>query len=136
MGDFQTSEMTGGFETTSDSSSTTHEKLAEGRQKAAEYGGVARRKLMERADQKKSELSGRLDKLADNLEDLGGEDGGPERQVAASAAKYLRQAKDLLDKRSSDELMNLAVSELKNRPSAVVAGLFAVGFLGARFLRS
>ena len=133
---------TGTFETsgstteTTESHSRAHDVMAGGKEKASELTDVARRKVMEKADAQKSNLSSSLDRLAQSLEDLGGPDGGPERQVGAMAAKYVRRAKDLIDGRSTDELMNMAVSELKERPAAIVAGMFAVGFFGARLLRS
>jgi len=132
-GTFETSGNTTG---STESHSKAHDVMAGGKEKASELSDVARRKMMEKADAKKSDLSSSLDRLAQSLEDLGGSDGGSERQIGEFAAKYVRRAKDLIDGRSSDELMNMAVSELKERPAAIVAGLFAVGFFGARLLRS
>ncbi|MGA9522350.1 MAG: hypothetical protein WBV82_12855 [Myxococcaceae bacterium] len=116
--------------------SRTRERLSQGRDKFSEYSGVARRKATEYADTKKSTLVTSLDRIAQTLEDAGRSDGGPERQLFQKAARYARQAKDAIDGRSSDELVNVAVRELRDRPAAIIAGMFVVGFFGARLLRT
>ena len=106
------------------------------REKVVEYGGKARQKAMEMADARKSGVVASLKRFANSLEEAGGGDGGPERQVVETAAKYVRQAKDLLEQRSSDELLNMAVEGLRKRPGAIIVGMFGIGFLGARLLRT
>ncbi len=133
-------EMDTGYVATSDTGpegrSRTSERLSEGRDKFSEYSGVARRKATQFADSKKSTLVSGLDQIARSLEDAGRSDGGPERQVLRKAAQFVRQTKDAIDGRSTDELLNVAVRELRDRPAAIIAGMFVVGFFGARLLRT
>ena len=124
-------------ETFPESQGRTRERFSEGRDRFSEYSGMARRKAVEFADTKKSTVVASLDRLAQGLEDAGtGDGGGPERQLMQKAADYIRQARDTIDRRSTDELVNMAFRELKDRPAAITAGMFVAGFFGARLLRT
>ena len=124
-------------ETGQESQARARERISEKRDRVSQYGGMARKKVVELADSRKSTVVASLDRLAQGLEDAGtGDGGGPERQFMQKAAGYIRQASDTLERRSSDELLNMAFTEIRDRPAAIIAGMFVVGFFGARLLRT
>ena len=97
-----------------------------------EISGTTRRKVMAKLDEQKHVLCPGLDQLASSLEQVGE---GPQKQLASSAAGYLRRARHVLGDRSSEELLARARDEIRGRPGAVIAGAFLLGLLGARLLK-
>lgn len=110
-------------------------RLDEAKAKAHQAGDVAKRKLLEKADAQKGEFVSRLEKIAQNLDDLGKKSEGPEGQVFTHLSGYVRKAEGMIEGKRADELAGIAVSELKQRPGLLLAGCFAAGFLGARLLK-
>lgn len=110
--------------------------ISQGKERASAVGGQAKRKAFSKVDERKSELSESLDRIAKSIDEVGEGMSGPESRVVSTVAEYVRKAKGVIDERSTDELANMAVSELKQRPAAVIAGCFALGFMGARLLKS
>jgi hypothetical protein len=103
-----------------------------GRGRFGDRTSGARQKVISMMDEQKGSICAGLDHLAASLENMG----GPQRQFTVTAADYVRRARSMLSNRSSEELMNTAMHELRARPGAVIAGAFALGFLGARMLRT
>lgn len=116
--------------------SATAQVVEKGKEKASEFSGNLRSKVFEKVDQQKDQLCSSLDRLADSIEEAGKDMDAPEAKVASRAAGFLRSAEGLIKDRSSDEIFNRAVSELRNRPGALIAGAFVLGFIGTRFMKS
>lgn len=106
----------------------------EGQHRMSELGQNARHKVMSKLDEQKATLCSSLEQLASSLENTRAE--GPQRQLVASAAGYLRRAENMLNQRSADELLSTALNEIRGRPGAMIAGAFVLGFLGARLLKT
>ncbi|MBX5480588.1 MAG: hypothetical protein IRZ16_01885 [Myxococcaceae bacterium] len=98
--------------------------------------GTARRKVYEKVDAQKSFLSSGLEKLADSVAHAGEDMQGPEAKVAQQVARYVRKAHEVIEGKSTEDLVDGAVREVKERPAVMLAGAFTLGFIGARFLRS
>lgn len=116
--------------------SRTERVLSQGKEKASDLGGKAKQAAFSKVDARKGEFTERLDKIAQSIEELGNGMNGPEARIASSVAEYVRKAKGAIDGRSTDELASMAVSQLRERPAVVIAGAFALGFLGSRLLKS
>ena len=107
--------------------------MQKGKEKAAEVGEQAKRKVMENLDGRKASVVSGLEELASSLEKLSD---GPQAKLAQQAAQYVRRAEEMLNQRSASELLDMAVRELRQRPGALIAGAFALGFVGSRLLKS
>jgi hypothetical protein len=103
--------------------------------KASQAGEVAKRKLVEKAEAQKGELTSRLEKVARELEDIGQKAEGPEGQIFSRLGGYVRKAEGMIEGKQADELAAMAARELKQRPALLMAGCFAAGFFGARLLK-
>jgi hypothetical protein len=103
-----------------------------GRGRFSERTSGARQKLISMMDERKGSICQGLDHFASSLENMG----GPQRQLSSTAADYVRRARSMLTNHSSEELVNIGFEQLRARPAAVIAGAFALGFLGARMLRT
>lgn len=110
--------------------------VSEGKERASEVTDKAKHAAFSRIDQRKGDFVQSLDRLAHSLDEFGEGSTGPESRVASTVAGYLRRAKGAIENRSTDELASMAVSEIRQRPGAVIAGAFAIGFLSARLLKS
>lgn len=109
----------------------SHQGLADkAREKMSGAGDVARRKVLENLDGRKASLSSNLEHWAEQIENM--EAGS----LGSQAAHYVRRAQGLLNEKSSDELLSMALKEIRGRPGVVIAGAFVLGFLGARVLRT
>jgi hypothetical protein len=107
--------------------------MQKGKEKVAEVGETAKRRVMENLDGRKASIVSGLEELAGNLEKLGD---GPQAKLAQQAAQYVRRAEEMLNQRSASDMIDMAVQELKRRPGALIAGAFALGFVGSRLLKS
>jgi len=117
------------------------ERSASTSERASErYGRAARSRLMKNADRRKGYLAseienfaGTLDNVAGNLDERGL---GSQSRYASSAASAVRSVSRTLREKSSEDLAYAARRQFEARPGVFLAGLFALGFLGARFLKS
>ncbi|MGI5860805.1 MAG: hypothetical protein ACOX6T_01980 [Myxococcales bacterium] len=101
---------------------------------------MARKRLLKKADSRKGHLAAELEDLAGTIDNLSASLGArgrrSQQKVASQGASVLRKASVALRDKSSEELLASAKNEVKARPAVYVAGLFALGFLGGRLLRS
>lgn len=109
-------------------------------ERAKRMGSFARDRMMKNADQRKGRIAAELDSFAGTLDDLSRtlQDRGnaPQQKLVEQGSKVVRSASKMLREKSSEELLDRAQSELRQRPGAALAGAFALGFLGIRLLRS
>jgi hypothetical protein len=96
------------------------------KERATELTHRARGRAMETIDQRKGELSGLLERVADTIQ---------EDRLGAYAADIARRGAGLLRGRSADELLSSARSELTTRPAAFLSLSFLAGFAIARLAR-
>lgn len=129
-------EYTAGPELGSEEPSRRERVMEQGKERAAQVGGMAKEKVVGKLDAQKQQLCEQLEKLADGIEGMSGELEGPSSQFATKAASYVRKAEGVLKEKSTDELVSMAVTEVRDRPAAFIAGAFALGFLGARLIKS
>lgn len=116
-------------------------RLAGAKEKVKERAGEAKAKVAQSAraqvNQKKDvvaeKLEGASGQLQDKLNEKASELVG---QFASLADSYVSRATQVLREKDADQLMALARDEFRSRPLVVAAGAFALGFLGARLLRS
>jgi hypothetical protein len=113
---------------------STGEGAAE--EKAAQFGRIARDRVLGAADERKAELASNLEQLAGSLQELSDSSEGPQRQLVDGVARFARKASSTLKRRSSEELLGVAAKEISDRPGVIIAGCFALGFLGARLLKT
>jgi hypothetical protein len=110
----------------------------------AKVKDVAQQATRQAADRAKAQVDSRKGQLADQLEGaasqlqekLAGKAEEVVSQVGSVADMYASKAAALLREKSSDELLSMANDQFRARPLAIAAGFFALGFLGARLLRS
>lgn len=107
-----------------------HEQVQVAKDKAI---GAAREQVNSRKDQVAEQLEGASGMLQERFNEQATRFVS---QFASVADSYVSRASALLREKNADELMVLAQREFKSRPLAVAAGAFALGFLGARLLRS
>ena len=103
-----------------------------GRGRFSERTSGARQKLISMMDEQKVSICSGLDHFASSLENMG----GSQKQLTSALADYARRARSMLSNHSSEDLVNMGMEQLRARPGAVIAGAFALGFLGARMLRT
>lgn len=112
-------------------------KVGDASEKLREKASTTGSKLGQSA---KSQVDQRKDQVADRLESLQGQlhekAGTLAEQFTTKADTYLTKASHMLREKNSDELLQVAKDEFRARPLAVAGGLFALGFIGARILRS
>jgi hypothetical protein len=119
------------------------EKAAElassGVDEAKRLTSATKERVLRQADEKKGMIADKLEELARNIDEVGAKGGGDEedlsRRLAESAARTVRSVERTLNERSTEELLAAAGRELRQRPGLLMAGCFALGFLGARLLR-
>ncbi len=106
---------------------------------AQRLGTAARERLLRTADEKKDSLARGLESLAGNIDELGNRVGGGaedlQRRAVDGAAGAVRGLSRALDGRSTEELIDEAGRQIRQRPGLFLAGCVALGFLGARLLR-
>jgi hypothetical protein len=118
------------------SESSQASKLAsQGKEKAKQYGGMARDMAIHRADNKKGDLVKSLQGFVSTLENASRDSDGVTRQVLDSTVGYVRQFSDRIENSSSEELIQDARRVVREKPAAFFAGCFAVGFLAARLIK-
>jgi len=129
---------TGGLREQAGSKARTY--ATEGREQARRLGGMARERLVKKAESRKTHLAAELDNFAGTLEEVSRtlENRGDEAQkkIVDRGARLVRKASRQLRDRSTEELFDVAQQQLKRRPELAMAGAFALGFLGLRLLRS
>ncbi|MDQ3265647.1 MAG: hypothetical protein M3Y59_18645 [Myxococcota bacterium] len=107
------------------------------REKASEAKAKVAQSARAQVDQRKGEVADRLEGLPGQLQEkVAGKAEEFIGQFASMADEYVNKATHLLREKDSDELLRMAKQEFRSRPLAVAAGFFALGFVGARLLRS
>lgn len=109
-----------------------------GMEQARRLTSSTRERVFKTADEKKGLLTGKLDELARNIDELGQKAGGEDelpRKLVDGASRALRNVQHALDTRSTEELIDEAGRQIRQRPGLFLASCFAVGFIGARLLR-
>lgn len=109
-----------------------------GMEQARRLTSTTRERVLRTADEKKGQLSGKLDELARGIDELGHKAGGEDelpRKLVDSASRALRNVQSAIDNRSTEELIDEAGRQIRRRPGLFLASCFAVGFIGARLLR-
>lgn len=107
---------------------------------ASQIGDAAKQKLTEQADARKSMVTSQLSEVASALEETAksleekGVTGA--HQVASVAAQSLRQFSDSIEGKSVDELLRDAGTKFRQSPGPMLLGCLALGFIGARLVRS
>lgn len=94
--------------------------------KAGQLGRTARDRAMGTLDQNKDQVCGALEKLADALED---------DKIGRFAADYARRGAEYLRHQSSNDLLTLARTELRQRPGMLLGACFVAGLAFSRMLR-
>lgn len=129
-GEFSGSGMSMGAAGSSGSASAAKEKVKE-------VGAKVMDKAKGQVDARKGEVAEQLEGLTSNLhEKLSGKADEYISQVSMAAETYASKAAQLLREKNADDLLVMAKDEFRQRPLALAAGAFALGFLGARLLRS
>lgn len=110
------------------------------KEKARKLGGMARERAVKTADSRKSHIAAEIESFTGTLEDLSrtlqerGND--PQKRIVDAGCRGLRSASKMLRDNSTEQLLDRAQSELRERPALVAAGALALGFLGVRLLKS
>lgn len=107
-----------------------------GKDKVKEIGAKAQEQAISKADTYLHELCGRIDRFADRLEQIGSD--GQNEDIAGIAkvgSRAVRRVSGVLAQQSTEDLLRRARYEVNERPVLVIAGMAAVGFLGARLLK-
>lgn len=110
----------------------------QGMEQARRLTSTTRDRVFRAADEKKGLLTGKLDELARNVDELGqkaGDEGELPRTLVDGASRALRNVQHALDTRSTQELIDEAGRQIRQRPGLFLASCLAVGFIGARLLR-
>lgn len=107
------------------------------REKASEAKAKVAQSARAQVNQRKGEVADRLEGLPGQLQEkVAGKADEFIGQFASMADEYVTKATHLLREKDSDELLRMAKQEFRSRPLAVAAGFFALGFVGARLLRT
>ncbi|MBI5547717.1 MAG: hypothetical protein HY901_27865 [Deltaproteobacteria bacterium] len=110
------------------------------KERARRYGGLAREQFLKRTDRRKGVFASELENLATTITETGASlerrGLGSQKRVADGAADRLRGFSRQLRESSTEDLARRAEEEFRARPAVTIAGLFGLGFLAARFLRS
>lgn len=117
-------------------SSRMHRAMDKGRHQAEKAGGKAREKLLAMAEERKQKLSEQLETFAENIDKTANGGEGGQAEFAHKVSGYVRKAKELLDRHSTEEIVDRAVNEVRDRPGVMIGGALAVGFLVSRLARS
>lgn len=111
-----------------------------GQEKARQYGKMFRDQAIRRTDQRKGSIAATIERFAGAVEEAGSgmERKGlsDQRQYVDRAAEGLRGFSRQLRENSTEDLLNRAGDEFRARPGVMLAGCFAIGFLGARLIKS
>jgi hypothetical protein len=105
---------------------TSSDRASEVKQKASDLGQTARSKAMSALDERKAELSGLLERIADSVQD---------DRIGGYAAGYARRGAELLRGRSSDEIVSTLRRELRSRPGVLLSAAFVAGVAIARVIK-
>lgn len=109
-----------------------------GLEQARRLTSSTRERVFRTADEKKGLVTGKLDELARNIDELGQKAGGEDeipRKLVDGASRALRSVQRVLDERSTEELLDEAGRQIRQRPGLFLASCLALGFIGARLLR-
>jgi len=121
-------------------SAKAHQFASEHAGQAKKVGGVARDRAFKAIESKKGQFASELDNFAGTLDEvsrtLENRGNQPQKQLVDKGARYVRQASRMLRDRSTEDLLDTAQSQIRERPGLAVAGALALGFLGVRMLRS
>jgi len=114
------------------------EKWEEGKSQAQRLGSQYKDKAIGKLDEKKGAISSQIDIVADSLDTFCREleeKGVPAQQILGSASGWLRNFAADLDTNSTQVLMERVQGRFRQNPGPFLAGIAALGFVGARFLR-
>jgi len=118
-------------ETSQDNTTTVKEKAREAKEMAAE-------RVQSRVNQQKYRAAGSLSDVASSLRSAGEQlptDNGMSRYML-TAADQVQHLAEFLENRDVAELMDNVEDFARRQPAAFLGGAFALGVLGARFLKS
>ena len=105
-----------------------------------EVMGMARGQLMEQLQGQKNRLASGLNVVSDVLDESGqrfrDESGGAMAGYPGAAADQIRRLADQLETSDLNDLVQQAQDVARDRPALFLGGAFALGMIGARFLRS
>jgi hypothetical protein len=107
---------------------------------AFRLGDAVRQRAIATSDAKKSVFADQVGGLVGKLEGIaqpseGGSENELQQQVMRRGVALLHRLQDTLSQNSTEELIEKAEQQMKQRPGLVVAGCLALGFFGARLLR-
>jgi hypothetical protein len=109
-------------------------------QKAGQVAHQARQKAKDQLATQKERAAGTLDGVAQALRQTGQhlreQDQGPVGRYADRAADQVERFSSHLHERDVDQLTGEAENFARKRPALFLGGTFALGLLGARFLKS
>lgn len=115
------------------------EATSRSREQARRYSQMAREQALKRADKRKGGLASAIENFAITFEETGDSlerrGLGSQKRIALGAADGLRRFSRQLRENDTEALMSRAGEEFRARPGVVLAGCFALGFLGARLLK-
>lgn len=105
-----------------------------GGEKIHKYVGVARERALKQADSQLGRVNEQLRGVTRRLEGASLE-AGPEKKLIEGAVSVLRSVSDRIEGQNAEQLFNELGRQLRQRPVAAIAGVFALGFLGGRVLK-
>ncbi len=115
--------------------STGETVIEGGKERLSQLSGAARSRVVEQANERKSQLSQGLSSLSEQLRQGGNSDNALAGGLLSRGADYAKRAADALDQRSAEQLMDDVKTQLRERPVLVLGAFFAAGFLASRLLR-
>lgn len=111
-----------------------------GAEQARRLRDSARKRVLREVEERKSTLVAQLESIAKGIEHTAksgaGQGGEAGHELADGIGHFVRRIERLLDQSSTEELLRKAETKVKERPAVLIAGCLALGFLGARLLRS
>lgn len=116
------------------------EAADQAQQKAGEALSQAQNQIKSRAEGQKERVTRQLDGVAQALRqsshELRSHEQEPVAQYVERGADQIERVSRYIDGHSVDELVGDVESFARREPALFVGGAFAIGFLGARFLKS
>ena len=125
-----------------DSSSLNFDESTSGnsRSQAGRLGSAAKERVTREVDSRKGMIATQLNDIATALEETASqlEERGVKgaQRIAGMASENVRKVSQAIEGRSVDELVGMAKQQFRSSPVPVLLGCVALGFFGARLLRS
>jgi len=98
----------------------------EAKEKAKELKRTARERALTTIDERKGQLSGLLDRMADAMQD---------DQLGAYASDYARRGAEMLRRQPADELFRSVRRGVRSRPGVLLGACFVAGLAFARLMK-